>query len=289
MGCNRFCFYLVYVSFAPLTAYEFYRPRGLTVVGKSYLWATRAGGGRRRLCPPGVRVAAVVIVVIDTRADVVDARTAPRTGGGRVRAPVERTRIVIRVGLTVKFARGRGPITAVIFFVIVLPVRVIVGCVTAAAAAATVTAPVPVIAAVRRFRMVERFGRAVMRRIVRGGRRRHVIVIVLVIIRWRVPVTAVAVAVAAAAAVVRRLELVHEVADLVHQTGVGRHVQVHPGLDDFLAELVFADLQRQQRVDADQAQVQPVTAPQGMPVRVHRRVRPVRTYGIRTAAAAAGR
>lgn len=268
----------------PLAAYEFNRTRGLAVVGERNFWTTTRAGQRY-----AVVVVTVIIVVIaefygrDTVTAVVGTTTTA-TGHRRVGASIKRARIVI-VRLAV--------IAAVLFVaVIVVSVRVVLGCVSAAAAAVTVTAvETSVIAAVivrwRRPRVVIRFWRAPV--IVRAtstvvvGRvrrwRRNVVVVVLVEVRMRgilVTVTA--------AVVVRRFQFVHDVADFVHQASVRGDVQVHPGFDDFLAVLVFADLEREQRVHADQAQVQSVAAPQGMAVRVDRRVGTVRADRVRTAA-----
>lgn len=99
--------------------------------------------------------------------------------------------------------------------------------------------------------------------------RRAVEVIVLVDVRWGWVVV-----------VVRCLQLVKQVADLVDQLVVGGDVQVHPRLHHLVAVLVFADLQREQRVHVDQAQVQAVAATQRVAIRIDGWIWSVRADGV---------
>ncbi len=108
------------------------------------------------------------------------------------------------------------------------------------------------------------------RAIVNG--RRIVEVVVLVVVGGRRVVV-----------VMRGLQFVDQRAEFVHQQVVGRHVQIHPRFHHLLAVLVFADLQRQQRVDVNQAEIHATTA-QRMTVRINRGVRTVRTDRITCAA-----
>lgn len=99
--------------------------------------------------------------------------------------------------------------------------------------------------------------------------RRAVEVIVLVDVRWGWVVV-----------VVWCLQLVKQVADLVDQLVVGGDVQVHPRLHHLVAVLVFADLQREQRVHVNQAQVQAVAATQRVAIRIDGWIWSVRADGV---------
>jgi hypothetical protein len=226
-----------------------------------------------------------MVVIISTVTTVTAATTTP--SGGYVGASVERATGIVIIGLTVIIARARYSITTMVI-VFVIPVRVILGCIATAVVTTTITTTfitsgvtATVTATERRwFRVVKWFRRAVKRRaavVIRRWWRRwlHVVVVVLVKVRgW------IFVAVTVTVAIVRRLKLMYDVANLMYQACVWRHVQIHPGLNDFFTVLVFADLQRQQRVDTDQAQVQTVTTPQRVSIRVHRWVRTVGADGI---------